>query len=167
MEIYKVTNTFSREYKFSLGQDMRRDTLSLFRNLYRANKNKDKTAHLEAFLDDFELLRLEIRVCLDLKLLSFKKMAEIALITDSISKQVTAWKNRTKDKDKDKFKNKNCQNLADYGLTGWACFIFKRAADSRAQETRPGVKKKKRAAGIVCLVFVRVHEQQRVERERQ
>ena len=42
LEIYKVTNTFSREYKFSLGQDMRRDTLSLFRNLYRANKNQDK-----------------------------------------------------------------------------------------------------------------------------
>ncbi len=98
MEIYKVTNTFAREYKFSLGQDMRRDTLSLFRNLYRANKSTDKTVHLEAFLDDFELLRLEIRLCLDLKLLSFKKMAEIALITDSISKQVTAWKNKTKGK---------------------------------------------------------------------
>ena len=41
MEIYKVTNTFAREYKFSLGQDMRRDTLSLFRNLYRANKSTD------------------------------------------------------------------------------------------------------------------------------
>ena len=116
IEIYKVTNTFSREYKFSLGQDMRRDTLSLFRNLYRANKNKDKTVLLEAFLDDFELLRLEIRLCLDLKLLSFKKMAEIALITDSISKQVTAWKNRTKDKNK--FDDKECRNLSNYDLAG-------------------------------------------------
>ena len=71
LEIYKVTNTFSREYKFSLGQDMRRDTLSLFRNLYRANKNQDKRVFLEAFLDDFELLKLQIRVCLDLKLLSY------------------------------------------------------------------------------------------------
>ena len=71
LEIYKVTNTFSREYKFSLGQDMRRDTLSLFRNLYRANKNQDKREFLDAFLDDFELLKLQIRVCLDLKLLSY------------------------------------------------------------------------------------------------
>ena len=96
LEIYKVTNTFSREYKFSLGQDMRRDTLSLFRNLYRENKNQDKRVFLEAFLDDFELLKLQIRVCLDLKLLSYKKMAEIAMITDSIGKQITAWKNRSK-----------------------------------------------------------------------
>ena len=96
LEIYKVTNTFSREYKFSLGQDMRRDTLSLFRNLYRANKNQDKRVFLEAFLDDFELLKLQIRVCLDLKLLSYKKMAEIAMITDSTGKQITAWKNRSK-----------------------------------------------------------------------
>ena len=113
MEIYKVTNTFSREYKFSLGQDMRRDTLSLFRNLYRANKNKDKTAHLEAFLDDFELLRLEIRLCLDLKLLSFKKMAEISLITDSISKQVTAWKNKSNGHNQ-----KNGAKISNYSLAG-------------------------------------------------
>ena len=79
LEIYKVTNTFS-----------------LFRNLYRANKNQDKRVFLEAFLDDFELLKLQIRVCLDLKLLSYKKMAEIAMITDSIGKQITAWKNRSK-----------------------------------------------------------------------
>ena len=112
MEIYKVTNTFSREYKFSLGQDMRRDTLSLFRNLYRANKNKEKTAHLEAFLDDFELLKLEIRLCLDLKLLSFKKMAEISLITDSISKQVTAWKNKTNNN------QKQGQKISKFNLAG-------------------------------------------------
>ena len=89
--------------------------LPVYRDSYRLLMEIYKVTNT---LDDFELLRLEIRVCLDLKLLSFKKMAEIALITDSISKQVTAWKNRTKDKDKDKFKNKNCQNLADYGLTG-------------------------------------------------
>ena len=39
LEIYKVTNKFSREYKYSLGQDMKRDALILFRNIYRANVN--------------------------------------------------------------------------------------------------------------------------------
>ena len=32
--------------------------------------------HLETFLDEFELLKLEIRLCTDMKVLSFKKQAE-------------------------------------------------------------------------------------------
>jgi len=49
-----------------------------------------------------------------------------------------------------------CRNSTDYGLLECAGFILKRAVDSRVQETRPGVKQKKRAADIVRLVFVRV-----------
>lgn len=34
---------------------MKRDAIVLVRSIYRANKAKDKTEYLEAFLDDFEL----------------------------------------------------------------------------------------------------------------
>ena len=34
LEIYKATNKFSHEYKYCLGQDMKRDVLNLFRSLY-------------------------------------------------------------------------------------------------------------------------------------
>jgi hypothetical protein len=44
-----------------LGQDMKRDCLVLLRSIYQINKSSDKVAHLEAFLDEFELLKLEIR----------------------------------------------------------------------------------------------------------
>ena len=52
---------------------MKRDALCLFRNLYRANKAKSKVEILEDFMADFELLKLEIRMCVDLKLLPLKK----------------------------------------------------------------------------------------------
>ncbi len=48
-----------------------------------------------------------------------------------------------------------CRNQADYGLSGCACFVFKRVADNKGEETRFIVKPKP-AADIVCLVFVRV-----------
>ena len=96
LEIYNVTNKFSREYKYSLGQDMKRDVLSLFRNLYKANRSIDKQQELECFLDDFELLKIEIRMCGDLRLLPIKKVAEISLLTDAIGKQITAWRNKSK-----------------------------------------------------------------------
>lgn len=98
IEIYQVTNKFSRDYKYSLGQDMKRDALNLFRNLYRANRAMDKKQDLENFLDDFELLKMEIRLCVDMRLLPLKKMAQISLLTDSIGKQITAWRNKSREK---------------------------------------------------------------------
>ena len=44
-------------------------------------------------LDDFELLKLEIRLCTDMKILSFKMQAELSVLMDSIGKQVTGWRN--------------------------------------------------------------------------
>ncbi len=98
IEIYQITNKFSRDYKYSLGQDMKRDALNLFRNLYRANRAMDKKQDLENFLDDFELLKMEIRLCVDMRLLPLKKMAQISLLTDSIGKQITAWRNKSREK---------------------------------------------------------------------
>jgi hypothetical protein len=72
---------------------MKRDALQLVRSIYRTNKSTAKTVHLEAFLDEFELLKLEIRLCTDMKVLSFKKQAELTVLMDSIGKQVTGWRN--------------------------------------------------------------------------
>jgi len=59
------------------------------RSIYRANKTTDKKAPLDTFLDEFELLKLEIRLCTDLEVLSFKKQAELSVLMDSIGKQST------------------------------------------------------------------------------
>ena len=91
--LFEHTSDFPREYKYTLGQDIKRDGIVLVRSIYRANKAKSKTEYLEAFLDDFEVLKLEIRICVDLKILPMKKQAEIALLMDSIGRQITGWRN--------------------------------------------------------------------------
>jgi len=90
--IFSYTKEMPREYKFTLGQDLKRDAIVLVRSIYKANKAKDKTEYLENFLDDFELLKLEIRLCVDLKILSIKKQAQLSLLIDSVGKQLTSWK---------------------------------------------------------------------------
>jgi len=92
-KVFLYTQDYPREYKFTLGQDMKRDCLVLLRSIYRINKSTDKVALLEAFLDEFELLKLEIRLSGDLKLLPSKKHGELILLTDSIGKQITGWRN--------------------------------------------------------------------------
>ncbi|MDR1507572.1 MAG: hypothetical protein LBI67_10775 [Treponema sp.] len=42
LHIFEITQHFSREYKFTLGQDMKRDCITLVRSIYRANKCKEK-----------------------------------------------------------------------------------------------------------------------------
>jgi len=93
LTLFELTQHFSREYKYTLGQDMKRDCLVLVRSIYRANKAKIKEQYLEAFLDDFEVLKLEIRLCTDLKLVTVKRQAELACLMDSIGKQITGWRN--------------------------------------------------------------------------
>ena len=93
LKIFECTGHFPKEYKYSLGQDMKRDALQLVRSIYRANKSVDKKVYLENFLDEFELLKLEVRLCRDLKVMSIKQQAELSQLMDSIGKQVTGWRN--------------------------------------------------------------------------
>ena len=88
LKIFECTKDFSKEYKYTLGQDMKRDALQLVRSIYRANKSTSKLEHLETFMDDFELLKLEIRLCVDMKVLPIKKQAELSLLMDTVGKQI-------------------------------------------------------------------------------
>jgi hypothetical protein len=94
--LFQYTTNFPREYKFTLGQDMKRDGLVLVRSIYRANKAKEKAQYLEQFLDDFELLKLEIRLAVDLRLVTIKQQAELTLLLSGIGKQITGWRNASR-----------------------------------------------------------------------
>jgi len=93
LKVFEMTKDFPKDYKYTLGQDMKRNALQLVRRLYRANKSAQKKEHLENFLDELELLKLEIRPCVDMKVMSFKKQAELTVLVDSIGKGVTGWRN--------------------------------------------------------------------------
>ncbi len=96
LKLFEITRDFPREYKYTLGQDIKRDGIVLVRSIYRANKAKDKTEYLERFLDDFEILKLEVRLCVDLKVLSMKKQAELSALMDGIGRQITGWRNASR-----------------------------------------------------------------------
>jgi len=45
--IFEYTKDFPKEYKYTLGQDLKRDGISLVRSIYRGNKAKNKIDCLE------------------------------------------------------------------------------------------------------------------------
>lgn len=125
-EVYQATNKFPRDFKYTLGQDMKRDCLNLFRHLYGANVSvEDRQRHLGEFLTSFELLKIELRLCVDMNVLSINKLAHLSLIMDSISKQATTWRKKTKNDvengkvvEKQKNKSKRGNKQSDEGLFG-------------------------------------------------
>lgn len=71
-KVFLYTQNFPSEYKYTLMQDKKRESFQFERSIYRANIAKVKLVYLETFLDDFELLKLEIRLCMDMKILAIK-----------------------------------------------------------------------------------------------
>jgi hypothetical protein len=96
LQVFEYTKDFPKEYKYTLGQDMKPDALHLLRSIYRAKKHKNRAEQLDVFLDEFELLKLEIRLSTDMKLLSIKKQATLSALMDTIGKQVVGWRNASR-----------------------------------------------------------------------
>jgi hypothetical protein len=47
--LYSLTKDFSKEYKYTLGQDLKKDVMVLMRSIYRANKAQNKTKYLRLY----------------------------------------------------------------------------------------------------------------------
>lgn len=89
--LFKLTKEFSREHKYSIGQEIKRDTMQLVRHIYRANQAADKGEHLARFIDDFEIVKLQVRLCHDMRLINPTQFSEVILLMDSIGKQISGW----------------------------------------------------------------------------
>jgi hypothetical protein len=42
LKVFEITRDFPREYRYRVGQDMKRDALHLLRCIYRANKHQNR-----------------------------------------------------------------------------------------------------------------------------
>ena len=93
LKLCDMTQNFRRDYKYTLGEDMRRDCLKMLRGIYKVNRARDKVLYFDEFLDDFELLRMEVRICGDLKQLSVSQQANIMEMMDRIGKQIRGLRN--------------------------------------------------------------------------
>lgn len=73
---------------------MGKDSIHLVLSINRANPNSDMCQYLEEYLDDFEILKLEVRLCAALKVISIKHLADLSKMLDLMGNQASAWKNR-------------------------------------------------------------------------
>lgn len=92
--IVDIQARFPRMHKYTLGQKMTNVALELFEYIQLANMSREGRArHLTGFTVKFELLKTLIRLCSEKDILTLKQQADMARLTNTIGKQVTAWKN--------------------------------------------------------------------------
>ncbi len=91
LQIFKLTHSLIREYKYTLGEKLKNETTELLSNIYRANRTREKAGYLLIARENLELVRLYIRVLKDMNQISNKKHIFINLSIESVSKQLAGW----------------------------------------------------------------------------
>lgn len=96
--LFVISGNFSREYKYTVGQELKNEGLSIIKNIYQANKAIDKVDYIDQAGENLEIIRLLIRLMQDFKQISLKLFVEINQAIEMISKQLIAWGRYSKTK---------------------------------------------------------------------
>lgn len=103
--IMRLVNKFPKQYKYNIGDKLINTSLDLFKYLFTANRVYDdkqkRVSCLEDFLDDFDRLKVLIRLSNEERLFSIKDAANLAVITEDITKQINGWRNKYSNTEKE------------------------------------------------------------------
>lgn len=97
IQTYQRTAVFSREYKYTLGERLKNETIDMLLNIYKANKSKKENR--EQFIDqarqNVEVIWLLYRLCKDLKIIGIKGFVALNMQVEELSKQLASWQKYT------------------------------------------------------------------------
>mgnify|MGYP000958640423 CR=1 FL=1 len=96
LEIFLFTKNFSKDFKYTVGESIKKETVELLTLIFRANSRTDKHAVLQEAREHIEVIRLLIRLMKDLKQISLKNFVKINQKVEEVSKQLTGWQKAVK-----------------------------------------------------------------------
>lgn len=94
--IFKFTKEFGKEYKYTVGESIKKETIELLTLIYRANTRTDKQAVLQEARERIEVIRLFIRLMKDMQQVSLKQFVHINEHIENVSKQLAGWQKSMK-----------------------------------------------------------------------
>jgi len=94
LALFHFTKDFSREYKYTIGEKLKKETIDMVTLIYRANSRRDKFSVIQAAREQIEVIRLLVRLMKDLKQISMKKFVHINKRIENVSKQLTGWQKK-------------------------------------------------------------------------
>jgi hypothetical protein len=91
LSIYIFSKNLTREYKYTIGQDLKIEAKNLMIEIYKANSTYNKKEIIKKAGERLLIIRLNIRILKDLKEISLKKFIYINEKIENISKQLSGW----------------------------------------------------------------------------
>ncbi|MEA2113026.1 MAG: four helix bundle protein [Patescibacteria group bacterium] len=92
LNLFKFSNNFSRDYKYTLGESIKKEVVELLSNIYFSNKEtSNRKIRILQAQKNTETIRLYLRLLKDLKQINLKKFIVLNEEIESVSKQLTAW----------------------------------------------------------------------------
>ncbi len=92
VELFRFTKEFSREYKFTLGESLKKETVKMITNIYRANSSLEKRKKkIRLARENLETIRLFLRLLKDLRQVNSEKFVFLNEKIEVVSKQLTGW----------------------------------------------------------------------------
>ena len=70
LEIFQFTKDFSKDFKYTVGESLKNETIKLLTLIFRANSRTDKQMVLQEAREQIEVIRLLIRLVKDMRQLS-------------------------------------------------------------------------------------------------
>ncbi|MBS5524302.1 MAG: four helix bundle protein [Alistipes sp.] len=101
LQILKLSSNLQRDFRYTVGETLKKDLLGLCVCIYRANGSAGKIPHIGEARERMVSIKLLMRVLHDTKQISTKQFALACEKMESISKQLAAWQKYVKDKDRD------------------------------------------------------------------
>jgi len=94
VELFRFTKEFSREYKYTLGESIKKETIEMITGIYRANSSYSKKEIIQSTREKVEVIRLFLRLLKDLRQINLKKFVRLNEKIESVSKQLSAWQKK-------------------------------------------------------------------------
>ena len=89
--VYNVSRTFQRDFRYTIGEDLKKTLLEMLVALFRANRHREKGCEVARCREHIEQVKIYLRILHDLKQLSLKQYVLLSERAEAVSKQLAAW----------------------------------------------------------------------------
>ena len=91
LAIFEQARNFKKEYKYTIGESLKKETIALITNIYRANCVAVKGTYLAGARENAEVVRLYLRLLKDLRQISVKQLVLFNSRLENVSRQLAGW----------------------------------------------------------------------------
>lgn len=93
IEVFKRTKLFPREYKYTIGERLKNESLELVITIYKANKSAklNRVERIKDARENVETIRLLLRIIKDLQVIGNKPFVFLNSKVEEVSVQLTGW----------------------------------------------------------------------------